>query len=273
MEALTAMAKMFYSLAEAANKLGKSEDDVRNMAQKGEITEFRDGDDLIFKVDQIDLLAGDDSSGEGDDSMIPLSDTGLGSGMGLSDSGQSSGISVFDADELEEADPSAVTQVTDSPDSGGAPDLDAVSLESFGSGSGLMDLTRDADDTSAGAEGLLDDLYAGEDDASGETVGESQLFEGAASAGELQPEPAGATGGAVAAEAIDPKFSSFSAGLMLGVLLAAAGATAFIIMGVVGRVPDLFATFMGGDVLILTGILLGAALLLGVLFMLPNLKK
>jgi hypothetical protein len=60
---------------------------------------------------------------------------------------------------------------------------------------------------------------------------------------------------------------------MLGVLLAAAGATAFIIMGVVGRVPDLFATFMGGDVLVLTGILLGAALLLGVLFMLPNLKK
>ena len=77
------MAKMFYSLQEAASKLKKSESDVRQMAAKGEITEFRDGDRLIFKVDQIDLLAGDDDGDSSEmSSMIPLADTGGASAMG-----------------------------------------------------------------------------------------------------------------------------------------------------------------------------------------------
>ena len=68
------MAKMFYSLEEAAKRLGKSPDEVKAMAGKGVLTEFRDGDRLIFKVDQVDLLAPDS---EGDDAinMIPLADS------------------------------------------------------------------------------------------------------------------------------------------------------------------------------------------------------
>ena len=50
------MAKMFYSLEEAAKRLGKTVDEVRIMSGKGVLTEFRDGDRLIFKVDQVDLL-------------------------------------------------------------------------------------------------------------------------------------------------------------------------------------------------------------------------
>ncbi|MBI5724040.1 MAG: hypothetical protein HZA50_08790 [Planctomycetes bacterium] len=59
------------------------------------------------------------------------------------------GMSIFDDDELdiETADPMAKTQV--------APSLeDQIALEGVGSGSGLLDLTRESDDTSLGAEVL-----------------------------------------------------------------------------------------------------------------------
>ena len=263
------MAKMFYSLPEAAQKLGKSEDDVRQMAQNGEITEFRDGDNLIFKVDQIDLLAGDDDPGgtSDGDSMIPLADTGLGgsgTGMGLADSSApgasgTGGISIFDADEVEEADPGAVTQITDLQGSGEA--LDAVSLESFGSGSGLMDLTRDAgDDTAAGMGGVLDDIYSSPD-AAGETVGETGLFEGAASAAELESAPAAGPG--ALPEAMDPKFSGLSGGLMLGALLTTTGAIAMVLMSAIGFVPGGVTGFMDGNVLIMMGIAAGVTGLCG----------
>lgn len=260
------MAKMFYSLPEAAQRLEKSEDEVRQMAQRGEITEFRDGDNLIFKVDQIDLLAGDDDQGADadDESMIPLADTGLGgsgTGMGLADSSSASGgISIFDADEVEEADPGAVTQISDLQGSGEA--LDAVSLESFGSGSGLMDLTRDAgDDTAAGMSGgVLDDIYS-QPDAAGETVGETGLFEGAASAAELETAPAGGPG--ALPEAMDPKFSGLTGGLMLGALITCAAGIAMVLMAAIGFVPEQVTGFMNGNVLIMMGIAAGVTGVLG----------
>lgn len=275
------MAKMFYSLEEAAERLGKSADEVRDMASRNEITEFRDGDKLIFKVDQIDLLVGDDDEAPGESaasgSMIPLVDSqssamGLvdsatGSGTGLGASGLDlegideegsvggTGISVFDADELEEADPSAVTQMTDEP-------LDAVSLESFGSGSGLMDLTRESDDTSLGAEGLLDELYDGGEGGGGETIAESDLFEGAASAGTLIEEEAPA-GGVMMVESVDPKASGLVGGLSIGAALACALGLAVVLMGVVGASPDMFTSMFDGNVLIWMGILGGVTLLGG----------
>ncbi len=67
------------------------------------------------------------------------------------------GISVFDDDEIEiDVDPLAKTQVTPSVE-------DQISLEGVGSGSGLLDLTRESDDTSLGAE-LLDEIYPGEEE-------------------------------------------------------------------------------------------------------------
>jgi hypothetical protein len=64
-----------------------------------------------------------------------------------------SGISIFAAEEAEAADPSAQTNIASN-----VPDQ--VSLESVGSGSGLLDLTRESDDTSLGAE-LLDEIAPG----------------------------------------------------------------------------------------------------------------
>lgn len=300
------MAKMFYSLQEAASKLKKSESEVRQMAARGEITEFRDGDKLIFKVDQIDLLAGDDESADPEmSSMIPLADTGASSAMGYgleessagsfapsasggssapgasgigsglmggsgfpveasggSGSGMSakerSGVPVFDVDELEEADPSAVTQVTDGGIDGG------FTLESIGSGSGLMDLTRESDDTSLGAEGLLDELYskedAGGDAAAGSSMEEgSGLFESAPSAGDLS----GVEGAViVAAEPYDGVGSGVAGGLAFGMIVAAALALVIVLTSMTGLTLPFFAS-IGGEMapLVWVGILAGVMLL------------
>ena len=107
------MAKMFYTLEEVAQKLGKSEDEVKEMARSGLIQEFRDREKLMFKVDQIDLLAGADE--DSSEVHLELEDTSGGSGLelsasasslgltdessiGLEESRESTGISVFDTD-------------------------------------------------------------------------------------------------------------------------------------------------------------------------------
>jgi hypothetical protein len=80
--------------------------------------------------------------------------TGSLSGSGLSGTvGTRGGVNVFTADDsVEHADPGAQTAIT--------PGMDAVNLEGVGSGSGLLDLTRESDDTSLGAE-LLDEIAPG----------------------------------------------------------------------------------------------------------------
>ena len=78
------MAKMFYTLDEAASKLGKSEAQLKEMVARGELQEFRDRDRLMFKVEQVDLLAG------GDD-FIPLAESGEHDAIGLASSGTNLG--------------------------------------------------------------------------------------------------------------------------------------------------------------------------------------
>jgi excisionase family DNA binding protein len=50
------MAGMFYSLHEAAEKLNISEDQLKELAQEGKLREFRDGPNLLFKVDEVEAL-------------------------------------------------------------------------------------------------------------------------------------------------------------------------------------------------------------------------
>ncbi len=253
------MAKMFYSLEEAAQRLGKTQDEVRAMAGQKVLTEFRDGDRLIFKVAEVDLLA-PDTEDDGH-AMIPLVDSseqsslgladtggksgsgpslsGTGTGIGAGKGGTGTGISVFDIGEVDETDPAAATMVTEEP-------LGNVNLESFGSGSGLMDLTRESDDTSLGAEGLLDDLYAGEEGGGGggSPVTESGLFEGASAAGTLTDDDSPVASAAFV-ESLDPKWSGLAGGLSVGVVVAAALGLAFVMMGVMGAAPVQLTSMMG----------------------------
>ncbi|MBX3358529.1 MAG: hypothetical protein KF745_08875 [Phycisphaeraceae bacterium] len=236
------MAKMFYSLEETAQKLGVTPSEVRDMVTQGRLQEFRDRDRLMFKVEQVELISGGSEAELGGSSMIPLADIGgSGSGLGLAkdDSGpaespitespkERSGISIFDSDQLEEADPSAVTQVTTG--AGGAGD---ITVESVGSGSGLLDLTREADDTSLGAD-LLEGVAGGEG-APAETGGTSGLFETTGAASDVSSSAmAGAGMMMVAAEPFDGTWSGLSGGLALGVVAVAMVSIAVAILGLVG---------------------------------------
>lgn len=229
------MAKMFYTIEEAAEKLGKTVDEVKDMAKTGQIQEFRDRDKLMFKVDQIDLLAGD---GDEDDDLGPLSleDSRGGSGialadsdLGLSDSREGTGISVFDTDHGGD-DESDQTQVGDTVE-------DELNLESVGSGSGLLDLTRESDDTALGAE-LLEDAYSADDNIE-IPANASGLFE--ASDAEPVSDFAPARGGAGAmpmmVEAYDGAGSGLGVGMLAGAIAALVLVTIIVVVGFMNATP------------------------------------
>ena len=286
------MAKMFYTLEEAADRLKKTPDEVKEMASKGQIQEFRDRDKLMFKVEQIDLLAGDDepdlSLDLADSGAIPLADSAMSSGIDLSASGtggytladsgaggkqgeqkespkERSGVSVFDVDDLDTADPSAVTQVTD----GGG--LDAAALETVGSGSGLMDMTRESDDTSLGAAALLEDLYSSEEPggAAGETIGASGLFEATGAESDAPSgvaSMAGVGGGMamVAAEPYDGAGSGLVGGLAFGAVAALGVAMMVTMIGVMGGAGGSLMGQISGNLMAVVGGVAGVTVIAAV---------
>jgi hypothetical protein len=231
------MAKLFYTLEEAAAKLKLSETEVKNMVSSGQLQEFRDRDRLMFKVDQVNLLAtgGEDDASASASGVIPLADSSemgaislasdSGTGMNLESPKEQTGISIFEADQTEEADPSAVTQVTES-----APT--ELSLETVGSGSGLLDLTREADDTSLG-QNLLEEVTARDGSTAAETTAEATeggaLFESTG----VETEAATAAPAAmlILAEPYDGAWSGITGGVAVGMILLSALTLTLTIFG------------------------------------------
>lgn len=228
------MAKMFYTLDEAGKKLGKSADQVKKMVESGQLQEFRDGDKLVVKREQIEAMTADDTDAPislADSGEMSLADSGGGSGTGAGESTKErSGISIFEADEVDSgADASAQTQVTNSVGGIRVPDAG-------GSGSGLLDLTRDSsDDTGLGA-GLMQDVYNSSDSADvtpssgGRGGGGGALFE---STGVNSDMNAGAPM-MVYAEQIDGVGSGLAGGLALGMIAALLLALFAVIAGLAG---------------------------------------
>jgi hypothetical protein len=179
------MAEKFYSLEEVIEKLGKTGDEVREMVQQGKLREFRFGANISYKVEEVEALKVELDESEVD---LVLDETGEISlepnipedmksegGFNLSNVGDltsadtnigTTGISVLgetdDGYKLAE-DSKAETQADEQELSAELGSLDAdANMESFGSGSGLLDLSLQADDTSLGA--VLDDILpAGEE--------------------------------------------------------------------------------------------------------------
>ncbi|MEX0776241.1 MAG: hypothetical protein WD042_11100 [Phycisphaeraceae bacterium] len=238
------MAKMFYTLEEAAQQLGVAPDQVKAMAGSGKLQQFRDRDKLMFKRDQVDSMAAKGGSAGGSGGALPLASDETdhvslaeprkpGAGR-KEDPRQATGVSVFDAGEIEPADPSAQTQITSHP----VGDEEELALESVGSGSGLLDLTRESDDTSLGVE--LDEIYpSGEaSDAKLDTgVSGTGVASGSALESALAAEASGASGlenlqagqGAspgmvpvnyITEEAYDGAGSGMTVGLLFGALVA-----------------------------------------------------
>lgn len=246
------MAKMFYTLDEAAKRLGQPEDKVKQMVASGQLQEFRDRDRIMLKRDQVDLLAGDGSEdaslglGSGVDlEPISLASSGSGSGaMGASGSGfglsgdsgakkEASGISIFD-DDLEVADPNAQTHANvarnvEFADKGGS------------GGSGLLEAAREADDTSLGAD-ILGNVYGGDQQETMSATaadGGGALFE---STGAEIAESGAAVNTLVAMEAFDGKGSGLAGGLALGMVVTLALAVAVAVFGISGMSGGLMDT-------------------------------
>ncbi|NLF31712.1 MAG: helix-turn-helix domain-containing protein [Planctomycetes bacterium] len=172
------MAKMYYTEAEAADKLGITADALMEKVRTKEVRAYADGANRMFKVADIDQLVVQKpaiDAGESDIQLSPVELSGTHAPLSLADTEEapavsaggtksdtvmtSEGISIFDDEELElqDADPMAKTQIAPSLDEG-------MGLEGLSSGgSGLLDLTREGDDTSLGAEVLGSiDMESGE---------------------------------------------------------------------------------------------------------------
>ncbi len=291
------MAKMFYTMEEAAQKLGVSEAEIKEMAVSGKLQQFRDRDKLMFKREQVDAMASSEGStlgggeiGSDTDQLMPLVDSGdtdaidlasSGSATGIEDPRGATGISVFDAGEIGEADPLAQTQMTSS---GSVTDDAELSLESVGSGSGLLDLTHESDDTSLGAE-LLDEIYPGGGEGSDAKMdsglGASNVFESAAGL-EVGAMPEGVPTGEVVAtgtvvyssEPSDPAGNGLSIGMLVGATAAMVIALVVAISLVQG-VPTALVNTITGDqpatatngVYMWAGGIFGASVVLGIVGM------
>ena len=89
------MAKMFYSMEEVQEKLSCTEAQIKEYVQNGQLREFRDGSKILFKVDEVDSLAG---SSAGD--AIPDVDVDLGlelDGSSIGLAGSSIGLASEDS--------------------------------------------------------------------------------------------------------------------------------------------------------------------------------
>ena len=210
--------KMYYGEEEAAMKLGVETGDLTDLARQGKLQQYRDGDKTVYKAEQVDGLADSVTLDDTGEIELAPADTATGDAVSLSEAETppaepgkedtvitAEGISIFDDEdlEIEAADPMAKTQI--------APSLeDQISLEGVGSGSGLLDLTRESDDTSLGA--VLDHIDM-----------DSRM--GAAIEAEAAPEPYAAQDAAaieapVLVEAIDAGAGLFN-GLIVGAALVA----------------------------------------------------
>jgi hypothetical protein len=146
------MGKMYYNEEEAAARLGVGTQDLAKLERDNKLRVFRDGIKKMYKTEEVDALAGQTAEvqfGPGGDA-VSLSEAEATPPPKKEDTViTAQGISIFDDEdlEIEQADPMAKTQIAPSME-------DQAALEGVGSGSGLLDLTRESDDTSLGAEVL-----------------------------------------------------------------------------------------------------------------------
>lgn len=179
------MASTYYKMQEVMDKLRKSEQQVQDLIKQGKLRQYMDAGKPVFKVNEVDTLAeeivGINMNAGGSEVDLVLDESGeltlepdeapknkeSEGGFGLSQMGDLTsadtnvgtvGINILsgtdDAYKLTE-DTKAETSAGEEAEEIESLDADS-NLESFGSGSGLLDLSLQADDTSLGA--VLDDI-------------------------------------------------------------------------------------------------------------------
>ena len=284
------MAKIFYTAEEAAEKLGKSVDDLLEMASSGEVQSFKQDDQDMFRVEQIDMMATDDLDDLGDLS-IGLEDSGESDPLGLSGSAPAMELSTADddGDDSLDLDLGGDIGLDDSAAAGedsflagsgmgtgvsafegGEPsgdDLldDDLSLETVGSGSGLLDLTRESDDTSLGAE-LLDEVYSSDD--SGAPASASGLFEAVGGESSNGMEELSGSAGMPAVPVMIETYEGGWSGLGVGMGIVAVGSLSLVgLMTLVSNNNTLpaIAEMMTSNLMVWFGGLIGGLIIFGLL--------
>lgn len=262
--------KSFYTLEETAKRLGWSTDQVTAAVSKGQLNSVQHEGQPKFRVEEVELLAmsgpGGSAAGIGlldDAGPIGLADSGAGmkappksgsslledSVLGLADS-TPKGRKAIDL-----SDQTGVSAFGGRSKGG---DGVEIGLETVGSGSGLLDLTRESEETALGAE-LLDQVYSSDGDSPQANADLLGIVAADATLG--QSAPIGSTG-MVAAETVDGAWS----GVGTGVLIAAfAGIVvcALIAVSVSMGAGSAVASAFSGNILAWAGSLAGITAVFG----------
>ncbi len=357
------MAGMFYSSQEAAEKLNVTEERLKELVTEGKLREFRDGPNLLFKVEEVEALtpeedvigleeAPEEGASEFDSMMLeaetPAEDAPE-VDLGGSEAAELEAIDTgtFDLESTEgeaetpedeeleippmTADATGTSEILLAPETG-APvmpsdltDADTaltgmgtnvlgetdredyeisddtlaetaipaggttpevpleeieedVNLDSFGSGSGLLDLSLQADDTSLG--GILDEIYtaegedaepAAEAEAEGSGAGLAAPADQMVSEDELAIPQGVPEVSALAAPLIEvpPDAQSNTLGILLFLpLIIVIYTTVVVAAGFKGVIPGILATVQGfiwylmGAAAVVTALVAGAAFML-----------
>ena len=138
---------------------------------------------------------------------------------------------------------------------------DDISLEAVGSGSGLLDLTADSDDTALGAE-LLDEAFNDDNDAE-MPAGATGLFDAASSVAPVAAAPMATPLASVEPEVQDGGGSGLAIGISVVVLLALGVVLWIAIASVTGITPGLVTSIAEAGGVVVAGGIAGGAMVVG----------
>ena len=285
------MAKMYYSEPETCEILGLDVDGLMEFVNSGRLQMYQDGPKHVYKASDVDSLKDEIGTGDQGEDDIALATDGEADAISLADVDiemeqapeikkedtviTAAGISIFDDEdlEIEEADPMAATQIAPSLD-------DQVALDGIGSGSGLLDLTRESDDTSLGVEvldhidmeggsGLSGGFGAADTGLSGMGTGLSGEFSGAGDfdGADMEPAPVAyepqPTEPPVFVEPIDAS-SGFFSGMLVTVTLVSFIMVIVMISAFMGNISSMLQGLRDNSMFVVIGGFV-AALIFGVI--------
>ena len=300
---------MFYSLEEAIAKLNVTEEQLKELTREGKLREFRDGSNVLFKVDEIEALMPDASAAapeatpvtpqeetdKDEISLVPeatipetaeldtalpeaIEDTTAGDELADADTViAEQGINVLGETDSDQAIEDEKVETKGSTAEASLEEIEEdVNLDTFGSGSGLLDLSLQADDTSLG--GILDEIYTSESE-EGEETRESSALDVAVETEQMLPEeefaaPEPAPGAPIAAQRyieLEPDTISNAFGIMLFLPLLVVVYTAIVTVASFNNVmPVIQARIQDIIWYVMIGVGVAAALIIGVAFMLAG---
>ncbi|MCJ7544789.1 MAG: helix-turn-helix domain-containing protein [Phycisphaerae bacterium] len=252
--------KMYYSDEEAAAKLGVDAAALESLVRDQKLRVFKDGPRNMFRADEVNELAAAGIAAEEEIELTPA-DTSGASSISLLDSAETpappgkedtvitaEGVSIFDeGEEVETADPLAKTQVTMRME-------DQVTADGSGSGSGLLDLTRESDDTSLG-----------------EVLDKIEMDSGVAPIIEEAPAVAPAEAAAPAIVELPDAMAGLFSGLVIGSAVAAMVLAAVSLAAMYRSLPAFLEFFAANKLLVLAvfAVILGVGAIAGQVVLKP----